>query len=341
MISSICSLKSLNYRALAFCALAVSAICTCATGQSPNDGSPQPPASTGTVWTSDHAQHRIGLSGIRTKQNGRLSLSATELVFTTADRSASIKRAQIFDVFAGEERKETGGIGAWATRMALPFGGGAALAAVTQAQVDLLTIKFRDDHDAYHGAVFILPRGEAVRFQQMFGPVTSHTSKAYQPPACAPNKSSSSLQVAPIVVAGVPVPEEYQVLLYEQLVRRLKESSSDAAILRDGDRSPAAECPNLVVRLKLQTFKKGDAVLRATTGPIGTFVGVTSLGVHLELQDSAGRKLVDKELKASERGDSDSLDIADVIAKSVTKHLKKTHESLVGQHAAGSSGSEI
>ena len=290
-------------------------------------------ASTDTVWQSDQAKYRIGLSGIKPKASGTLTLSPTELVFTTSNGRASIERSRIFAVTVGGERKETGGIGAWATRMALPFGGGAALATVTQAQVDLLTVEFRDEHDSYHGAVFLLPKTEALHFQEKYGSLAPEGRVEHPKSACVSDRERlSSLKVAPIDSSELSVPEEYKVLLYEQLIRRLQERSGYETIYREGDNSTAAACPELVIRVKLTAFNKGDAVLRATTGPVGVFVGVTSLQVHLELSDAVGKKkLIDEDLKASERGDSDSLDVADEVAKSVAKKLKKQREVLIGQ----------
>jgi hypothetical protein len=102
--------------------------------------------------------------------------------------------------------------------------------------------------------------------------------------------------------------------------------------------SHTAACPELVIRVKLTAFNKGNAVLRAATGPVGVFVGVTSLQVHLELSDPMGKKLAGKDLRASERGDSDSLDVADEIAKSVAKDLKKQREDFIGQYPMAGTG---
>jgi hypothetical protein len=175
----------------------------------------------------------------------------------------------------------------------------------------------------------------------MFGSIAPETRVEHSKSSCVPDgEYSSSLKVATIDSIELPVPEEYKVLLYEQLIRRLQEKSGYENIYREGDSSAAAACPELVIRVKLTAFNKGNAVLRATTGPVGVFVGVTSLQVHLDLSDSVGKKkLIDEDLKASERGDSDSLDVADEIAKSIAKKLKKQHEVLTGQSQMAEPGS--
>jgi len=315
------------------CGLALCATSASVWGQSADSTALVVRTSTGIVWKSDQAKYRIGLSGIEPKASGTLTLSPTELVFSTSKGRVSIERNRIFAVTVGGERKETGGIAAWATRMALPFGGGAILATMTQAQVDLLTVEFRDEHDSYHGAVFILPKTEALHFQEKYGPIAPESRVERPKSPCASKRGRpSSLEIATIDSTELSIPTEYRVLLYEQLVRRLQETSDYEKIYREGDSSAAATCPELLIQVKSTGFNKGNAVFRATTGPVGVFVGVTSLQVHLELSDSVGKKLMDEDLKASERGDSDSLDVADEVAKSVAKELKKQREVFIGQY---------
>ena len=332
-------LGRLASRSLNVCGSILCAMSVCAWGQSAIPTSSIVHSSTDIVWRSAQAKYRIGLPGIKPKASGTLTLSPTELVFTTSNGRAFIERARIFAVTVGGERKETGGIGAWVARTALPFAGGAVLATVTQAQVDLLTVEFSDERGSYHGAVFILPKTEALHFQEKYGSLApeSRAEQLNSPYGCD-RERSSSLKVAAIDSTGLPVPEEYKVLLYEQLIRRLQEKSGYETIYREGDSSTAAACPEVVIRVKLTEFNKGNAVLRATTGPVGVFVGVTSLQAHLELSDPTGKKLTDIDLKASERGDSDSLDVADEIAKSVAKDLKKQRKVFIGQYPMAGSG---
>jgi hypothetical protein len=337
--SSRCFLGRLATRSMNVCGPILCAMSMCAWAQSAIPTSSIVRSSSDIVWRSTQVKYRIGLPGIKPKASGTLTLSPTELVFTTLNGRASIARSRIFAISVGGERKETGGIGAWVTRTALPFAGGAVLATVTQARVDLLTVEFRDEHGSYHGAVFILPKTEAVHFQEKYGSLAPENRVERPKSSCVWDRERpSSIKVATIDSTELPVPEEYKVLVYEQLIRRLQEKSGYETIYREGDISAAAACPEVVIRVKLTAFHKGNAVLRATTGPVGVFVGVTSLQVHLELTDPMGKKLTDKDLKASERGDSDSLDVADEIAKSVAKELKKQRLVVIGQYQMAGTG---
>jgi hypothetical protein len=125
------------------------------------------------------------------------------------------------------------------------------------------------------------------------------------------------------------VPDEYKVLLYEQLLLRIREEDTFLSIYRDGDDSAAAACPEYGFTLTIGAFKKGNEALRASTGPVGFFVGTTSVKFHSVVQDRNSRKLLDKNFKVSKRGDSESLEIADKIAKSLAGKLRKA-----GEHAA-------
>ncbi len=69
-------------------------------------------------------------------------------------------------------------------RVAIPFGGGAVLGTITQQQVGLLTINYRDDHDGLRSAIFQLEKQQALEIEnKMEVDVVSHP----------PPRSSSSM----------------------------------------------------------------------------------------------------------------------------------------------------
>ena len=283
------------------------------------------------AWHSNQATLLVGLIGIKDNAKGSLSLSPTALIFSTPESHASIDRATMLSAAVGYERMEMGGTAGRITRAVIPFGGGAAVATVTNKQISLLTIQFRDDHDALHGAVFQLPKNEAVAAQQQLGAPDAPAQTAQPMPSC-PDVSAThgkAMVLAPIATLGEVVPDEYRVLLYEQLLLRLREKDTFLSIYRDGDNSAAAVCPRYNFTLTVGAFKKGNEALRASTGPVGFFLGATSMTFHAVVQDKNGQKLLDKNLKVYKRGDSESLNIADKIAQSLAGKLKKA-----GEHSA-------
>ncbi|WP_263418091.1 hypothetical protein [Terriglobus albidus] len=283
------------------------------------------PSPTPLLWKSDHALHLIGLIESKPNIEGILSISPTTITFATSSGQTTIERARIFAISAGDMHMEKGGTLGRFSRKVIPYGGGSVIAAVTHKQVDLLTVEFRDAHDAYHGAVFLLPKLEALNAAKLFGsPLAQAKIEEQQHPCVDGTAGMATLKISTIDAADVPVPTEYKVLLYEQLIRRLQADAGFGQVFRDGDRASGAACPMASLALSLSAFNKGNAAVRASTGPLGMFLGVTSLKFHVHLQDYQGKVLLDKDLKETERGDSDSLDIANKLAKSVTKKLKKT-----------------
>ncbi len=84
-------------------------------------------------------------------------------------------------------------------------------------------------------------------------------------------------------------------------------------------------CATYTLTLTVEEFSKGNAVLRASTGPAGLFVGVTKLTVRVQLRDSNGRVVLDKQVKASRRGDKESLNVASSEVTDIAKAINKTN----------------
>jgi hypothetical protein len=80
-----------------------------------------------------------------------------------------------------------------------------------------------------------------------------------------------------------------------------------------------------MLTLTVEKFSKGNAAVRASTGPVGLFVGATKLAVRVQLLDSNGSVVMDKEVKASRRGDSESLNAGSSEVSDIAKQIKKTN----------------
>ena len=61
----------------------------------------------------------------------------------------------------------------------------------------------------------------------------------------------------------------------------------------------------------------------ASTGPIGLFVGKTSVSYHVELTAADGHSVLAKDMTNSKRMDTESLDVAKSVAKAVAKRLHR------------------
>ncbi len=272
----------------------------------------------------------IGMPGLSPNLQGTLNITSKTLRFNTPKASAEIGRDTITNTAVGEEVVETGGPMGFIARKALPYNSGAALGAVTHKKVGLLSVEFRDSENKYHGAVFVLKQRDIAGVQhELNGGLIAEAAPADAGPAACPADEvrKDTVRLAPIQMDDPSLlPEEYRVLVYEQLIKQLQGEKSLVAVYRDGDRDPAAQCAEFSLALRVKIFKKGNQVLRASTGPLGAFLGTTSLSYHLTARTLDGTVVIDKDMKSSERKDTDSLNVAKMMSGSIVKNLKKAEK---------------
>ncbi|WP_213806637.1 hypothetical protein [Granulicella sp. dw_53] len=307
--------------------IALSVFTACLAASTPGDAQAPESTATAEVQSLDKGLADViylaGLPDAKPRIKGVLILTPNALSFTSEGVHALIPLKRIFAVSIGDERVERGGTTGQIARKIIPYGGGAALGAASQHSVDLLTIEYRDPHDGYHGTVFVLPTKQALALQQrmlaQIQPPATVTPQVCPAGAAAPN----SVLLAPIVVEGVDLPAEYRVLLYEHLLTALRQSRPADTFFRDGDVSAGPGCAALTLHLSTDDFKKGNQAVRASTGPLGLFLGTTSLSFRLKLDAPDGKLILEAKLKKSKRGDSDSLNLAQSIAKDISKRIDK------------------
>jgi hypothetical protein len=187
--------------------------------------------------------------------------------------------------------------------------------------VDVLTVEYWDVSSGYHGAVFEVPKGQAEVARQQLMVFAAPQRPENVPINCDEASPSKTLLIATVDDNGQKLPAEYRVLLYEQLIAEVQKSYAVGTVLRVGDL--AANCASATLHVSVSGFKKGNEKLRSSTGPIGLFVGGTSVAVSTRLFDRYGIVVFEKSLKSSQHGDSDSLGVAREVAQSVSKHLLK------------------
>jgi hypothetical protein len=282
-------------------------------------------ASDSTSFTQKNVVHVAGLEETKANMTGNLTLSPAALTFSNKDISTSIPRERIVNVFIGDQQTEPWGTTGKIARKVIPYGGGEVLAFATNKKVDLLTVEYLDIHDAYHGVVFVLPvqKAAAARDQilaKLAPPVAVAASSCAEP---LPN----TVMVEPIKVDGVELPAEYRILVYEQMIKELKLKQPEERFFRVGDRSAGPGCAATGLDITVTNFKKGNRSARAATGPLGLFIGTTSLTFDVNIKDVNDKTVFDAQMKKSDRTDSDSLGLADTIAKNVAKSFSKATQS--------------
>jgi hypothetical protein len=273
-------------------------------------------------WTSTHAIHVLGLADVRARENGTLTITPQQLTFTAKSASAAIDLPSIRAVSSGNERVELWGIKGRLLRMAIPDGGGVALAMVMHHRRDMLTVEFVDSHGAYHGAVFYLPGNEAEQALASITPPSVDHRDLPSAPCIANEAQPNSILVKRPTVGQAELPPAYRVLVYEHIVDRLSKSTG-AVVFRDHADGSPADCAQYTMRLSTEAYKPGSQVKRASMGPAGFFVGVTEITVDLEVKDAKGAVVFRDQIQAKQRGESESMNVIDKLAQQIVKKWAK------------------
>ncbi len=288
------------------------------------DSSTTPQASRASEqWTATKVEHIYGLPDIKPHQKGTLMLSADGLAFTGKSGSAAIPRSSITAVNAGNERVEMWGVPGRIMRMAIPDNGGLAVAAVAHHRVDLLTVEFNDARGGAHSASFFLAANQADQAIQAFALVPSTP----QPTVASVCQNATAEPGALLLTmpdwSGAEVPAAYQGLLYEHLVDRFRKAKKLTRVYRAGESIPEGLCPQYTLHLSATGFKEGSSVKRAMLGPVGMFVGTTQMTFNVQLSDRTGGININEQVKSTLRGEGESTNVADQIAKSLKKKYEK------------------
>lgn len=124
----------------------------------------------------------IGGNTVKNNSEGTLSVMGDSLQFASAKAKVEVKASSIQDISTNEDsRQNITGAAHFAT-MAIPYGGGRVLSLFSH-QVDVLTVEFKDDDGGYHGAVFVLPQGQAAPFKKQLVTMGAKASVPLAEPA--------------------------------------------------------------------------------------------------------------------------------------------------------------
>ena len=106
-------------------------------------------------------------------------------------------------------------------------------------------------------------------------------------------KTTTSLEVEMFGLNNLVVPREFQVSLYENLVREINKNSDFDVVYRDGNRN-AQTNENLVrMRSTITAFQEGSERDRQVT----TVKGATKITVHCQFTDKQGTVLLQRDIE--------------------------------------------
>jgi hypothetical protein len=109
--------------------------------------------------------------------------------------------------------------------------------------------------------------------------------------------SASSIEIEPVDSGDVPLPPEFRVAIYENLIVQINKTGKFQHVYRSGDKE-AAGVPDLVtLHTTAETFTKGSQRKREVT----TVTGSTSMTLKLQITDHGGRTLVNQDVRGRVR----------------------------------------
>ena len=107
---------------------------------------------------------------------------------------------------------------------------------------------------------------------------------------------AAAIQVVMVQSDEIKLPEEFQVALYENLVRQL-EKEGFTHVYRDGDPNTASVADLVVLHSVVRGFKAGSERTRQVT----TFAGATSITVHCSFTTRGGQVLLERDVNGKVR----------------------------------------
>ena len=107
---------------------------------------------------------------------------------------------------------------------------------------------------------------------------------------------AAALQVEMIQTDEIKLPAEFQVALYENLIRQL-EKKGFPLVYRDGDRNATSVADLIILHSTVRGFKAGSERARQAT----TVSGATSITVHCQFTRPDGTSLLEQDVNGKVR----------------------------------------
>ncbi len=144
---------------------------------------------------------------------------------------------------------------------------------------------------------------------------------AQPPPVAKP--PAAAIEVQMIQPGEIHLPTEFQVALYENLVQELQKKGGFSQVYREGDRNAAAASNLVTLQTTVTGFKKGSELERDVT----TVGGATSIAIHCQFTDKAGKVLLERDITGKVRLIGDNLKATDDFAKKAATVARETLSS--------------
>jgi Domain of unknown function (DUF4410) len=130
---------------------------------------------------------------------------------------------------------------------------------------------------------------------------------------------ASAIQVEMIHSDEIKLPAEFQVAMYEDLIRQLQKKGGIAHIYREGDRNAASSRDVVTLRSNVTGFKEGSQRKREVT----TVAGETAIKIHCVFSDKDGKTLLEADVTGKVRFFGGNLRATYDFAKATTKIVRE------------------
>jgi hypothetical protein len=138
--------------------------------------------------------------------------------------------------------------------------------------------------------------------------------------------NAAAIQVEMIQSDEIKLPAEFQISLYENLIRQLEKQGGFQHVYRDGDRNAPNAADLVVLRSTVRGFKAGSERARQVT----TVKGATSVSIHCQFTSPDGKSLLEQDVNGRVRFFGGNLKATNDFAKKAA-HLAHDNFSSTGR----------
>ena len=150
-------------------------------------------------------------------------------------------------------------------------------------------------------------------------PAQAAAAKA-APEQAMPKLTAKAIEIDLLDPGDLPIPAEFRVAVYENLVAAVEKSNKFQHVYRSGNKA-VANAPDLVIlRTTAQAYTKGSEKQREVT----TVSGATSIKINAQFTDRSGKVLLEKELEGKVRFFGGNLNATSDIAKKLFTLIGET-----------------
>jgi len=152
------------------------------------------------------------------------------------------------------------------------------------------------------------------------GSLSGQTGSGDSNSKTAQKSSASSIQIEPMDPGDVPMPPEFRLAIYENLITQIEKTGKFQHVYRSGDKDAAGVPDLIILRTTAQSFKKGSQKEREVT----TIAGSSSIILKVQITDHAGKTLVDRNVEGKVRFFGENLRATYDFSKKVAKIVRDT-----------------